>query len=104
MEIILFFTAAFAVGMLTPWQTAVNGNLRVRLSSPYLAAGVNCITGCLILSLLLLITGADLSVPLSHLSALPWWYYSSGPLGLSVIMPHCLDLPVIPLIFIAPEV
>lgn len=93
MEIILFFTAAFAVGMLTPWQTAVNGNLRVRLRSPYLAAGVNCITGCLILSLLLLITGADLSVPLSHLSALPWWYYSSGPLGAAILVISLVLLP-----------
>lgn len=62
-------------------QTAINAKLRTFVVSPYLASAISFTIGAVFLSVITLVSGESLGVPLSVFQANPVWIWLGGLLG-----------------------
>ena len=85
--------AGIAVGIASPFQTGVNGNLNKRLGSPFAASFVSFVVGFLFLILLVLIQFHNVSIPFSELSSEPAWIWAGGLLGVFFLTCNIILLP-----------
>lgn len=85
--------AGIAVGIASPFQTGVNGNLNKRLSSPFAASFVSFVVGFLFLFFLVLIQFHNVSIPFSALSSEPAWIWAGGVLGVFFLTCNIILLP-----------
>lgn len=69
----------FVLGIGLPIQTAVNSRLKAAAKSPLIASFLSFTTGCIALSLLLLITRPEVATVSIHQQ--PWWLWIGGFLG-----------------------
>lgn len=84
-ETVVYAVLAVIAGALIAPQQAANGRVGVTTGSPFAAALVNFIGGFVVLSITL---GVAVMAGLVHLDqpwSAPWWAYTGGALGLSVI-------------------
>ena len=67
-------------GIAVAFQTPINGQLRMLVSSPLLAALISFLLGTLVLAILVLVTKQQFPAS-SHLSGSDWYKFTGGILG-----------------------
>ncbi|WP_439883294.1 DMT family transporter [Pontibacter sp. MBLB2868] len=70
----------FLAGIAVSTQTALNGQLRVAVGSPLVAAFISFSVGTLVLGLLILATKQELPAP-NQLGGIEWYKFMGGLLG-----------------------
>jgi transporter family-2 protein len=91
---IAFALFAVLAGALVAPQQAANGRVAVTSGSPYSGALVNFIGGAVLLSIAMLVAMA-LHVTFTDPWGAPWWAYTGGLLGLSVIAGAAWVVPLL---------
>lgn len=83
----LILSLCVAVGLLMPFQTAINSRLRRSLGSPFVASFVSFAVGTLGLVLVLLALRGPASIGEAFHSAAgaPWWQWIGGVLGVILL-------------------
>lgn len=69
------------VGMLLPVQTGVNGQLRSKLGSPFLASLASFSVALLFLIAIFMVSGQEFAVPVALLMGEPLWIWIGGVCG-----------------------
>ncbi|APX72448.1 DMT family transporter [Companilactobacillus allii] len=90
---ILFIALAIMMGLILPFQTAINSRLRGLVISPYLASLISFMVGAIYLGFITIISGTKLTVPLRLFWENPWWIWIGGILGFSILTINILVFP-----------
>ncbi|WP_306591226.1 DMT family transporter [Geothrix sp. 21YS21S-4] len=91
--LLMFILMAFAIGLVIPLQSAINGALRITLSSgSVLAALVSFAVGTVVLGLASWLTGQPFAT-LGGLSRIPLWQWVGGALGAFFVFGSTLLAP-----------
>lgn len=89
----LFIVVALMMGLILPFQTAINSRLRGLVISPYLASLISFFVGTVYLGTITIISGTRLLVPMRLFIDNPWWLWIGGILGFSILTTNILVFP-----------
>jgi transporter family-2 protein len=92
--VVAFALLAVLAGALVAPQQAANGRVAVRAGSPYAGALVNFIGGAVLLSIAMAVAVA-VQMQFHDPWGAPWWAYTGGLLGLSVIAGAAWAVPLL---------
>ena len=93
MPVLVYFSAAFVVGILAAAQPSINGMLGKALESPLKASVVSFFVGVSVMSLVALGSGAGLPSP-RQVAAQPWWMWLlGGTLGAAFVTTALIVVP-----------
>lgn len=92
---LLFIILGITTGGFIPLQTSINSQLGNRVKTPFLSSLISFIIGALFLFILSLVTEADLPLINDTLSALPWWGYLGGIIGMLCLTLNIFLFPIL---------
>ena len=87
------YLLGLVAGVATPTQTSVNLKLREKVRSPFTASVISFATATVLLVIILLLSGQDLSLPLGKVAENPWWIWIGGMCGTGIVVLNVICLP-----------
>ena len=82
-----------AIGVGFAMQTAINSQLRKFVLSPFKASMISFIVGVLILTVVMLVSGSTLGIPLEIFTNQPYWIWLGGLFGVIGLTTNILLFP-----------
>ncbi len=92
---LLFIILGITTGGFIPLQTSINSQLRNKVKTPFLSSLISFLVGTVFLLILSISTGAGIPLLNGSLSALPWWGYLGGIIGMICLTINIFLLPVL---------
>ncbi|KRO00729.1 DMT family transporter [Companilactobacillus kimchiensis] len=78
-----------------PLQTSINSQLRNRVKTPFLSSLISFLVGTVFLLILSIATGSGIPLINGSLSALPWWGYLGGIIGMICLTINIFLFPIL---------
>jgi len=92
---LLFIILGITTGGFIPLQTSINSQLRNKVKTPFLSSLISFLVGTVFLLILSISTGAGIPLINGSLSALPWWGYLGGIIGMVCLTINIFLFPVL---------
>jgi len=92
---LLFIILGITTGGFIPLQTSINSQLRNKVKTPFLSSLISFLVGTVFLLILSISTGAGIPLLNGSLSALPWWGYLGGIIGMICLTINIFLFPVL---------
>jgi len=92
---LLFIILGITTGGFIPLQTSINSQLRNKVKTPFLSSLISFLVGTVFLLILSISTGAGIPILNGSLSALPWWGYLGGIIGMICLTINIFLFPVL---------
>jgi Uncharacterized protein conserved in bacteria len=92
---LLFFILGITTGGFIPLQTSINSQLRNRVKTPFLSSLISFLVGTVFLIILSVLTGSGIPLMNGSLSALPWWGYLGGIIGMICLTINIFLFPIL---------
>ena len=92
---LLFIILGITTGGFIPLQTSINSQLRDRVKTPFLSSLISFLVGTVFLIILSLLTGSGIPLLNGSLSAMPWWGYLGGIIGMICLTINIFLFPIL---------